>query len=117
MPISVRTDQQRGTFGNRIGVLSTPLYTNEPDALQRLALTHEALRVAKQRHKAVPDRMLQHTAEFIPPAVFARVTRATLWLAAARRPVWNLVVSNVAGPQVPPYCAGARSRRSTRSRS
>ena len=70
-------------------------------------MTHEVLRVAKERHKAVPARLLQHTTEFIPPALFARATRATLSLAAVRRPVWNLVVSNVPGPQVPLYCAGA----------
>jgi diacylglycerol O-acyltransferase / wax synthase len=108
VPVSVRSDDQRGTFGNRIGVMSVPLCINEPDPVQRLGLTHEALRAAKERHRAVPARLLQDATQFIPPAVFARAARLTFSLAATRRPVWNLVVSNVPGPQLPMYCAGAR---------
>ena len=36
-----------GTYGNRVGVMSVPLYTNEPDPVERLRLTHEALRAVK----------------------------------------------------------------------
>ena len=36
IPISVRTDAQRGTYGNRVGIMSPPLYTNEPDPVARL---------------------------------------------------------------------------------
>ena len=45
--------------------------------------------------------MLQDSTEFIPPAVFARATRVTLSLSATRKPIWNLVISNVPGPAVP----------------
>lgn len=107
IPVSVRTEAQRGTYGNRIGVISAPLYTDEPDPVRRLRSTHESLRVAKERHRAVPARLLQDTTEFIPPAVFARASRLTLSLSVIRRPVWNLVISNVPGPQAPLYCAGA----------
>jgi WS/DGAT/MGAT family acyltransferase len=108
VPVSVRTDEQRGTYGNRVGMLSTPLFTNESDPERRLRLTHEALKVAKERHRALPAEMLQDATQFIPPAVFARASRVQLSLAATRRPIWNLVVSNVPGPQVPLYMAGAR---------
>jgi diacylglycerol O-acyltransferase / wax synthase len=108
VPVSVRTDEQRGTYGNRIGMMSVPLYTNEADAVRRLALTHEALRAAKERHQALPAQLLQDATQFIPPAVFARAARVTFSLAATRAPVWNLVVSNVPGPQFPLYCAGAK---------
>ena len=108
VPVSVRTEEQRGTYGNRIGVISAPLYTDEPDPVKRLKRTHEALRVAKERHQAVPARMLQDTTQFIPPAVFARASRLTTSLSAIRRPVWNLAISNVPAPQAPLYCAGAQ---------
>jgi WS/DGAT/MGAT family acyltransferase len=108
VPVSVRSDEHRGTYGNRIGMLSVPLFTNEGDPVERLRLTHEAMRVAKERHKALPAELLQDATQFIPPAVFARASRVTFSLAATRRPVWNLVVSNVPGPQFPLYMAGAR---------
>ncbi len=108
VPVSVRTEEQFGTYGNRIGLLSVPLFTNEPDPAERLRKTHEALRIAKDRHRALPAELLQDATQFIPPAVFARAARVTFSLAATRTPVWNLVVSNVPGPQFPLYLAGAQ---------
>jgi diacylglycerol O-acyltransferase / wax synthase len=108
IPISVRTDEQFGTFGNRIGLMSVPLHTCEDDPLQRLMLTHDTLKEMKDRHKALPAELLQDATQFIPPAVFARAARVSFSLAATRRPIWNLVISNVPGPQFPLYCAGAR---------
>jgi WS/DGAT/MGAT family acyltransferase len=108
IPVSVRTEEQLGTFGNRIGMLSAPVFTDEPDPVGRLRLTHEALKVAKERHKALPASLLQDATQFIPPAVFAQASRVTFSLAVTRRPLWNLVISNVPGPQFPLYCAGAR---------
>ena len=108
VPVSVRTTEQRGTFGNRVGMMSVPLCTNQADPVERLRLTHEALRAAKERHRALPAQLLQDATQFIPPAVFARASRVTFSLAATRRPVWNLVISNVPGPQFPLYCVGAR---------
>jgi len=107
VPVSVRSVEQYGTYGNRIGMMSVPLFTNEPDPERRLAQTHEAMLTAKEIHRALPAQLLQDATQFIPPAVFARAARVTFSLAATRRPVWNLVVSNVPGPQVPLYCAGA----------
>jgi hypothetical protein len=63
----------------------------------------------KERHRALPAELLQDTNHFIPPAVFARAARATFALSTSSRgrPTWNLVISNVPGPQFPIYCAGA----------
>jgi diacylglycerol O-acyltransferase len=110
VPVSVRTDEQMGTFGNRIMLMSAPLFTNEPDAVRRLAKTHDALAAMKEHHKALPAELLQDTNHFIPPAVFARASRATFSITTSGRgrPIWNLVVSNVPGPQFPLYCAGAK---------
>ncbi len=108
IPVSVRTEEHIGTFGNRIGMLSVPVYTNEPDPERRLQLTHAAMSAAKERHKLMPAELLQDATHFIPPAVFAQASRVTFSLAVTRRPMWNLVISNVPGPQLPLYCAGAR---------
>ncbi|MBV9311587.1 MAG: wax ester/triacylglycerol synthase family O-acyltransferase [Solirubrobacterales bacterium] len=108
VPISVRTEDQFGTYGNKIGLMSVPLHTCEPDPVRRLMLTHDTLKEIKDRHKAMPAELLQDATEFIPPAVFARAARVSFSLAATRRPIWNLVVSNVPGPQFPLYCAGAK---------
>jgi diacylglycerol O-acyltransferase / wax synthase len=110
IPVSVRSESQVGTYGNRIILMSVPLYTNEPDPVKRLARTHEALRTMKERHRALPAELLQDANNFVPPAVFSRAARLTFALATsgAGRPTWNLVISNVPGPQFPLYLAGAR---------
>jgi WS/DGAT/MGAT family acyltransferase len=110
VPVSVRREEQRGTFGNRILLMTAPLFTNVEDPLERLRLTHEALAQMKERHRALPADLLQDANQFIPPALFSRAARLTFSLSASKRsrPLWNLVVSNVPGPQFPLYMAGAR---------
>ena len=110
IPVSVRTGDQVGTYGNRIMLMSAPLYTNVADPVERLQRTHESLKVMKERHRALPAELLQDANHFIPPAVFSRAARLTFRLSTSRpgRPTWNLVISNVPGPQFPLYCAGAR---------
>jgi diacylglycerol O-acyltransferase / wax synthase len=109
IPVSVRSERQQGTYGNRIMLMSAPIFTNVPDPVERLQLTHEALGSMKQRHRAMPADLLRDANHFIPPAVFARAARATFSIASSGRgrPNWNLVISNVPGPQFPLYCAGA----------
>jgi WS/DGAT/MGAT family acyltransferase len=109
IPVSVRTSEQTGTYGNRIMLMSAPLFTNVEDPVDRLLRTHEAMGDMKQRHKALPAELLQDANHFIPPAVFSRAARATFRLATSSpgRPTWNLVISNVPGPQFPLYMAGA----------
>jgi len=110
IPVSVRSTDQSGTYGNRILLMAAPLFTNEADPVVRLHRTHDAMRDMKERHRALPADLLQDANNFIPPAVFARASRLTLRLATTRagRPNWNLVISNVPGPQVPLYMAGAK---------
>jgi WS/DGAT/MGAT family acyltransferase len=111
IPVSVRTDEQVGTYGNRIMLMSAPLHTEVADPVKRLLRTHESLSEMKERHRALPAELLQDANHFIPPAVFSRAAQLTFRLstnAQIGRPTWNLVVSNVPGPQFPLYCAGAR---------
>src|SRR5579859_1661676 len=108
IPVSVRTERERGTYGNRILLMTAPLFTAEADPVRRLKRTHEALAGMKERHKALPAELLQDANHFIPPAVFSRAARLSFSLASRGRPMWNLVISNVPGPQFPLYMAGAR---------
>ena len=110
IPVSVRTEEQQATYGNRILIMSAPLFTDEADPVARLERTHEALLEMKERHKALPAELLQDANQFVPPAVFSRAARLTFAVASSQRgrPSWNLVVSNVPGPQIPLYLAGAR---------
>ena len=110
VPVSVRTGEQFGTYGNRILLMAAPLYTDIEDPVERLKATHEALAEMKDRHRALPAELLQDANNFIPPAVFARAARLTFGFSTSRpgRPTWNLVISNVPGPQFPLYMAGAR---------
>src|SRR3954466_5338683 len=109
IPVSVRTDQQVGTYGNRILLMSVPFHTDIADPIERLQTTHESLADMKERHKALPAELLQDANHFIPPAVFHRAAQLTFRLSTGvGRPAWNLVVSNVPGPQLPLYMAGAK---------
>lgn len=110
IPVSVRTDEQRGTFGNRISVMIVPIPTDKDDPEDRIRCAHEHLVAAKDRHKALPAAALQDITQFIPPAIYARSTRVAMQLSASRtmRPLYNLVISNVPGPPIPIYMAGAK---------
>jgi WS/DGAT/MGAT family acyltransferase len=109
VPFSVRTAEEMGTFGNRVAVMIVPLATNEPDPVQRLKRTHDTLRSAKDRHRAVPADILVRANHLVPPSLFARAARVTAGLAVTRRgvPPYNVIISNVPGPPVPIYIAGA----------
>ncbi len=110
VPVSVRTGDQFGTYGNRILLMAAPLYTDVEDPVERLMKTHEALSDMKERRGALPAMLLQDANNFIPPAVFARAARLTFGYSTSRagRSAWNLVISNVPGPQFPLYMAGAK---------
>jgi hypothetical protein len=79
------------------------------DPVERLQATPSRCGM-KERHRALPAALLQAANNFVPPAVFARAARLTFAYSTSRpgRPTWNLVISNVPGPQFPLYLAGAR---------
>src|SRR4051812_31825174 len=108
VPMSVRTEEERGSFGNRVSMMIVPVPTDEAHALRRLERTHELLRSAKERHKALPASLLTDATAFIPPAVAALAARTTMQILGRPRPPVNLVISNVPGPRTPLYLAGAQ---------
>lgn len=110
VPLSVRSAEQLGTFGNRISMMVVPIPTDVPDAVERLHVMHATMRTAKDRHQALPASLLSDVTQFIPPAVFSRATRGMHSLSAVRglAPSLNVVISNVPGSPFPLYCGGAK---------
>ena len=109
IPVSVRTGTD-AKFGNKVGSLVIAIPTDEPDPITRLERTRDALRSAKDRHKAVPASLMRDANDLVPPILFGRAMRAITRVAAsdAFDPATNLVISNVPGSRSPLYCAGAR---------
>ena len=112
VPVSVRTDEQRGTFGNRISAMIVELPTDEPDPVERFHRTHDAMLIAKEQHHAIPAETLQDFAQFTPPSVLGMASRVAARMKVADRvnPPFNVVISNVPGPQFPLYSTGATLR-------
>ena len=108
VPMSVRTEEQKGTYGNRVSMMIVPIPTNVADPRERLMQAHETLKGAKERHRALPADLLTDATSFIPPAVHARASRLTMELGGRLAPPLNLVISNVPGPRDPLYLAGAQ---------
>ncbi|HEX8132026.1 MAG TPA: wax ester/triacylglycerol synthase family O-acyltransferase [Actinomycetes bacterium] len=108
VPISVRAGEQEGTDGNRVSMMLTVLPTHLPGARDRLRAVHEGMRAAKEQHGALPADLLADVTQFAVPALAGQAAR----MAARRRLVeraspLNLIISNVPGPNVPLYYAGA----------
>lgn len=110
VPVSVRTEADAGQLGNKMSSMFVSLPVHVADPVERLELIREDTRNAKEVHGALGADMIQGLAEVTPPGLAnlaARLYSASK-LADRHRPVQNLVVSNVPGPPMPLYCAGAR---------
>lgn len=110
VPVSIRTEEQKGTFGNQVSAMSASLHTHIADPIQRLEAIHNSMKIAKYQHQALPASLLQDFAQFAPPAVAARAARviARATVANIVDPPFNVVISNVPGPQFPVYSIGSR---------
>ncbi len=109
VPVSVRTQDQRGTGGNRVSSMIAPIPTNLEDPLQRLQACHESMRAAKEQHGALPADMLADVAQFAMPALAGQAARLAARLRLVERvSAFNLIISNVPGPNIDLYYAGAR---------
>jgi WS/DGAT/MGAT family acyltransferase len=110
VPVSVRSGMEDDSFQNRVSALFSDLATNEADPVKRLRRVQQAMTAAKDQFAAIPAEALQDFTQFAPPAVAARAMRmySRLKIADRMNPPFNLVISNVPGPQVPLYSAGAK---------
>lgn len=109
-PISIRTEDEQGAMNNRVSAMFTTLATHVDDPIERVRLIHETTKGAKEDHSAIGASMLTDWAEYASPRMFALASRlySQLHLADHHRPIHNVVISNVPGPPVPLYFAGAQ---------
>jgi diacylglycerol O-acyltransferase / wax synthase len=108
VPVSVRSTDQKGTYGNRVSMMLAAMPTNLSDPRERLGAMHEAMRAAKDQHGAIPASLLADVSQFAMPALANQAWRlcARLRLLERVNP-FNLIISNIPGPNVPLYFAGA----------
>lgn len=103
VPVSVRTRDQRSAMGNRVSSIFVDLPVGPMGGKRRLATIGERTKHLKESNSAVGAEFLMNIGTWAPPTIHAMAARL-----AARTRVINLVVSNVPGPQIPMYVAGAR---------
>jgi diacylglycerol O-acyltransferase len=103
VPVDVRAADERGRLGNRVSVWMLPLPVGERDPLRRLEAIRSATAEVKRGGDAASADMLTQAADLTGPAV---VRLAANLLSRTR--LYNLIVTNVPGPQFPLYLLDAR---------
>jgi WS/DGAT/MGAT family acyltransferase len=103
VPVSVRADEEHGALGNRISAMMAPLPVSSRDPVERLRLVSETMGDLKGSGQAVGAELLTKLTDFAPPTIASQAAR----LQPAQR-FFNLVVTNVPGPQFPLYLMGRR---------
>jgi diacylglycerol O-acyltransferase len=105
VPVSVRADAERGALGNRVAAMYAPLPVYAPDAKERFGIVHAAMGGLKESGQAVGAEVLTRLAGFAAPTVLDQAARLQ-----TRQRFFNIVVTNVPGPQFPLYLQGRRLR-------
>ncbi len=110
VPVSVRTEEEDGALGNRVSAMLVSLATSVDDPVARLHRIIEGSRSAKEQSRFVDPGVFAGWAQSLVPSVATRLTRliTNLRLFDHVAPLFNLIVSNVPGPDFPLYLAGAR---------
>jgi diacylglycerol O-acyltransferase / wax synthase len=101
VPVSVRADIERGALGNRVAAMWAPLPVGITDPVQRLLTISAAMDGIKESGQAVGAEVLTELSGFAPPTILAQAARLQ-----ARQRLFNVVVTNVPGPQSPLYMLG-----------
>jgi diacylglycerol O-acyltransferase len=104
VPMSVRGDGP-GALGNRVASYLVDLPVGEPNPVIRLHQLSFAMRAHRESGQSVGADAMVRISGFAPPTLHALGAKAASQLS---RRLFNLVVTNVPGPQVPLYAAGAR---------
>jgi WS/DGAT/MGAT family acyltransferase len=105
MPVALRSAEDAGGLGNRISFLFIDLHADEPDPVRALRAIHHTTTECKRTGDAEAADMVLNALGYAPHVVQRMLTRI---FASPRS--FNLVVSNIPGPQVPMWMDGCRLR-------
>jgi len=103
VPVSVRADSQRGALGNQVAAMWAPLPVGVRNPAECMRAVTRAMAKLKESGQAVGAQVLTNLAGFAPPTILSQAARLQ-----ARQRFFNLVVTNVPGPQFPLYVLGRR---------
>jgi WS/DGAT/MGAT family acyltransferase len=103
VPVSVRTDATKSTMGNEITIMMAPLPVGIADPVARLNRVREVMGNLKESKQALGAQAIAGLQDFAPPTIHAQASR----LQFSSR-MYNLLVTNVPGPQFPLYALGRR---------
>ncbi|HEY0515722.1 MAG TPA: wax ester/triacylglycerol synthase family O-acyltransferase [Solirubrobacteraceae bacterium] len=101
VPVSVRSKAQQGALGNQVAAMWAPLPVGIEDPTACLRRVSAAMEDLKSSGQAVGAQALTNLAGFAPPTILSQAARLQ-----ARQQFFNLVVTNVPGPQFPLYLLG-----------
>ena len=101
VPVSVRRENEYGMTGNRVAAMMASLPIHEVDPVERLRILSDELSGLKESGQAVGAEALTQLAGFAPPTVLAQASRLQ-----SRQRFFNLVITNVPGPQMELYVLG-----------
>ncbi len=103
VPVSVRADVERGALGNKVAAMWAPLPVGVEDPVQAFGIVSAAMAELKESGQAVGADVITSLSDFAPPTIMAQASRLT-----PQQRFFNLVVTNVPGPQIPLYVLGRR---------
>src|SRR5215204_6558855 len=103
VPVSVRADVERGALGNRVAAIMAPLPVWCQEPVARLDIVREELKDLKSGGQAVGAQVLTDLSGFAPSTIMDQASRLM-----SRQRFFNLVVTNVPGPQYSLYLLGRR---------
>ncbi|MDQ3768668.1 MAG: wax ester/triacylglycerol synthase family O-acyltransferase, partial [Actinomycetota bacterium] len=103
VPVSIRVQDGASTLGNRIAAMRGPLPVYIEDPLLRLRTVSAAMRDLKDSKQALGAEVISNMQSFAPPTILAQAARINF---STR--LFNLIVTNVPGPQFPLYVQGRR---------
>jgi diacylglycerol O-acyltransferase / wax synthase len=105
VPVSVRSKSDRGALGNQVAAMWAPLPVGISSPAEALRSVASAMEELKSSGQAVGAQVLTNLAGFAPPTILSQAARLQ-----ARQQFFNLVVTNVPGPQFPLYLLGRELR-------